>query len=706
MRRVIATAVCIIVVSFGVALAARAIVYPPAPHDNTVDTYYGVHVPDPYRPLENLNAPATRAWESQEEAITRRYLAAIPQRSHIFAMLRKDANYEKIGVPFHEKNQYFYSYNSGLQNQDVWYTKDGLGGKPRLLLDPNKLSADGTTSAYPSPSRDGRFVAVLYSQAGFPWTTIGVRNVETGRDLPDRVKWTKFTFVWKPDGSGFYYDHYMAPKGGILASSSISAESIYFHKLGTPQSADVPIYSDPRRTGYIYGLRATEDGRYLVLSVAQGTSINDELYYARIDAVKPTFSPLVGKMDANYSVIDNDGPIFYIETTLNAPNHKIVAVDIRKPGRMRTIVPERTDVLSDVTTAHHRMFLSYMHDVHSLIEEYAYYGRWLRDVALPGAGVASGFSGHRDDRTVYYDFESYTTPPTVYAYDVVTGTSSVYNRPKIDFDPSQFVTKEVFYRSKDGTRVPLFISYHKGLRLDGQNPTILYGYGGFDIPSTPYFSTDVGVWLKMGGIYAVANIRGGSEYGEAWHRGGMVLTKQNVFDDFIAAAEYLIAHGYSSRAKIAASGASNGGLLVGAVETERPDLWGAVLPEVGVLDMLRYHLWTDGKWWIPDYGCSTCSEAQFRALYAYSPYHNIRPGTHYPPTMVMTSDHDVHVYAAHSLKFVARLQQAQSGDAPILLRIETNAGHGASNLTKQLQETADQYAFLVKNLDMTLPSSF
>ena len=688
--------------------ATSAFSYPPAPQSDTVDTYFGTQVPDPYRPLESLDSAQTRAWISREEVLTENYLAAIPERKRIFEALLRSNNYEKIDPPFHEGNQYFYTRNSGLQNQSLYYTMDGPHGKSRVLIDPNQLSADGSTYvAGFTPSRDGKYVAYSLVQAGYSWETWHVREVETGRDLPDTLKWSKLgEAVWKPDDSGFYYDRYPAPTAGLMGGRTIADQRFYFHRLGDPQSQDSLIYEDTKHPEYIYGLRATEDKRYLVLSKAVGTNINNAIYYAEAETATPQFMPVLVKMDANYSFIDNDGPKFYFTTTLHAPNGRLVAVDIRRPREIRTIIPETTDVLIGVSSADHRMFLNYTHDVHSAINEYTYDGRFVRDIGLPGPGVAFGFNGHRTDRIVYYYYSSYATPPVNYAYDIETGQSAVYNRPKIDFDPSQYVTKEVFYHSKDGTRIPLFINYRRGLKLNGQNPTILHGYGGFDIAEMPYFSTEAVLWMKMGGIYAEANIRGGDEYGEAWHKAGMLLAKQNVFDDFIAAAEYLIQQGYTSSSKIVATGESNGGLLAAAVEIERPDLWGAALPGVGVLDMLRYHLWTDGKWWIPEYGCSTCSASQFKVLYSYSPYHNIKPNVVYPPTMVMASDHDDHVFTAHSLKFAARLQSAQAGSAPILLRLNTNSGHGASNLTKQLPETADAYAFLVKNQHMNLPADF
>jgi prolyl oligopeptidase len=704
-----AAAIAIAVAFTSVAgVGATELHYPPAPQSDTVDTYFGTRVLDPYRPLESLDSKRTRTWISGEESLTEKYLAAIPERRRIFKALLRDNNYEKISTPFHESDQYFYSYNSGLQNQDVYFTMRGPHGKPHVLIDPNKLSADGSTVvAGLAPSRDGKYVAYGLVKAGFAWEEWHVRVVDSARDFPDTLKWSKFEGgIWKPDDSGFYYSRYPEPKGGVMGAAAVGDEEFYFHKLGTQQSQDRLVYANKKHPEYIYGLRATEDKRYLVLTRAVGTDVKNAIYFADANSDAPQFKPVLTKVDANYSFIDNDGPIFYFTTTLKAPNGRVVAVDTRQPGIIRTVIHETSDDLTGVTSAYHHLFLGYMHDVHSVIKEYTYTGQLVRDVALPGLGSAGGFNGHRDDRIVYYGYASYTAPPVNYAYDIATGKSTIYNRPKINFDSSQYVTEEAFYKSKDGTRIPIFINYRKGLKLDGQNPTILHGYGGFDIAEAPYFQSDAALWMKMGGIYAEANIRGGSEYGEAWHKAGMVLTKQNVFDDFIAAAEYLIQKRYTSSSKIVAKGESNGGLLAAAVEIERPDLWGAALPGVGVLDMLRYHLWTDGKWWIPDYGCSTCNEDQFKVLYSYSPYHNIKPNTVYPPTMVMASDHDDHVFTAHSLKFAARLQAAQAGSAPILLRLNTNSGHGASNLTKSIQETADAYTFLVKNLHMRLPADF
>lgn len=689
--------------------AAQKLAYPAAPSDSTVDTYYGTSVPDPYRPLENVDAPQTRAWVEAEAALSRSYLDAIPQRAAIAAHLKSIVNYERYGLPFHVRDRYFYLYNTGLQNQSVLYTTRGIDGTPRVLIDPNALSPDGSvTIGSESPSWNARYLAYATQSSGSDWQTWHVRDVDSGRDLPDVLQWSKFSeAAWMPDSGGFFYERYPAPAAGETYKGALYDHAVYFHKLGTAESADTRFYYRPEHKNWLYGLQVTDDGRYAVLTVSSNTSIDTRIGYVDLGASKRTVRQLLWKNDAQWSFVGSVGPVFYFTTTLHAPNLRLVAVDVRHPTAVRTVVPESRFALVSASAVGRRLILTYLQDAHSAVRVYDERGRFVRDVRLPGLGEASGFAGFRDDRTTFYSYAGWTTPPTIYRYDVATGVSTVYHEPKVAFDSNAYQTKEVFYRSKDGTRVPMMISYRRGLALDGDAPAILYGYGGFDIPMTPYFSSFVAAWLQMGGIYAVANLRGGSEYGEAWHRGGMLGNKQNVFDDFIAAAEYLIAAKYTSTPKLAIKGESNGGLLVGAVETQRPDLFGAVVPGVGVLDMLRFDKFTIGNFWIPEYGCSTCGQADFKWLYAYSPYANVRPNTVYPPTLVMTSDHDDRVFPAHSFKFAARMQAAQAGDAPILLRVQLKAGHGGSTtLAQSIDATADVYAFLVKNLNVRLPAGF
>jgi len=693
---------------------AQQLVYPVAPRGDVTDTYFGVRVADPYRWLEDIDSPQVQAWMHAEEVLTDGYLVAIPQRARIAAHLRKIANYEKISVPNHIGNRYFYEYNSGLQNQSVLYTKLGETGTPRVLIDPNTFSKDGTTElGDTSASWDARYIAYAMQGAGSDWQTWRVRTIRTGKDLPDTLQWSKFSSVsWLPDNRSFLYNRYPSPPGAtnysdaIQYSGALYNQAIYIHRLGMPQSTDTLFYADPKHKTWSFGAQVTFDKRYIIFDAEDDTSINNRTGYIVLADTHRVLHKLFWRNDAQYRYVANIGTLFYYLTTLNAPNQRIIAVDITRPQNIRTIVPEMQFALSGANILNGKLFLVYSQDAHSIVRITDLRGRAIGSVASPGLGTISGFDGYPDDTVTYYKYSGWTTPASIYHYDVRTGRSTLYRTTHVAFDSAQYETKEIFYRSKDGTRVPMMISSRKGLVLDGSHPTILYGYGGFDIPILPEFSSLVAAWLQMGGVYAVANIRGGSEYGEVWHHGGMLANKQHVFDDFIAAAQYLIANKYTSRAKLAVKGESNGGLLVGAVETQRPDLFGAALPGVGVLDMLRFDKFTIGHGWIPEYGCSTCSKSQFQTLYAYSPYHNVKAGTQYPPTLIMTADHDDRVFPAHSLKFAAAMQHAQAGANPILLRIETNAGHGGSSLTKSIEEYTDIYAFLVKNLQMELPPGF
>ena len=684
--------------------------YPKPPTDATVDSYYGTTVADPYRPLEAIDAPATRSWIEAEAALSRSYLDAIPQRAAIRTRLQSLANYERYTVPFHVRDAYFYFYNSGLQDQAVLYTMRGPNGAPRVLIDPNGLSRDGSvTLGGEFPSWNARYLAYATHVSGSDWMTWHVRDVAGGKDLSDTLQWSKFsTAAWLPNDGGFLYERYPVPVASETLKGALYGHAVYYHKLGTPQSADSVFYYRPEHKNWLYGVQVTDDQRYAVVSVSENDSINNRIGYADLRrAHRMTVRQLLWKNDAQWGLVGNAGPVFYLTTTLGAPNSRVVAIDVRKPGVVRTVVPESRFALQSASFVGGRFILSYLTDAHSSVSVFDAGGRHLRDVGLPGLGTASGFGGFASDRSTFYSYAGWTTPPAIYRYDVATGQSTVYRKPRISFDSARYLTREVFYRSKDGTRVPMMVSYRRGTALDGSTPTILYGYGGFDIPMTPAFSTSIATWLQMGGIYAVANMRGGSEYGEAWHRGGMLGNKQNVFDDFIAAAEYLIAQKYTSTPKLAVKGESNGGLLIGAVETQRPDLFGAAVPGVGVLDMLRFDKFTIGNFWIPEYGCATCGANDFAWLYKYSPYANVRPNTVYPPTLIMTSDHDDRVFPAHSFKFAAKMQADQAGNAPILLRVQLKAGHsGSTTLTQGLDATADVYAFLVKNLNMTLPAAF
>ncbi len=686
------------------AAASARLSYPSPPVDDTVDDYYGTKVPDPYRPLEDIDSPQTRTWVKAEAALTRSYLDAIPQRAAIKRRLTAMLDYERWTVPFHMGERYFFFYNTGLQNQAVLYTMRGIDGAARVFIDPNTLSKDGSINlGEESPSWNAQLLAYTTRISGSDWQTWHVRSVATGKDLPDVLKWSRFSdCAWLPDDSGFYYERYPAPAMGLAYKGALYDHAVYLHRLGTPQSSDRRIVYRPAHRNWLYGVRVTSDRRYGIVSVSSNDSINNRIAYFDFLDRKRRLMPLLWKSDALWTFVDNAGPLFFFSTALNAPNKRIVAVDLRNPA-VRTVVAEASDQLQDASAVGHRFILSYLHDAHSAVRIYDEKGRFIRDVVLPGIGSASGFAGSASDRTTFYSYSGYTTAPAVYRYDVFTGATAVYRKARIPFDAAHYTTQEVFYSSKDGTRVPLILAHRKDIRLDGSHPTLLYGYGGFAIPQEPYFSTARAVWMQMGGIYAVPNIRGGSEYGEAWHKGGMLSKKQNVFDDFIAAAEYLIAQKYTSTSKLAIEGDSNGGLLIGAVETQRPDLFGAAIPGVGLLDMLRFDKFTVGNVWISEYGCSRCGKEQFDWLYSYSPYHNLKSGVAYPPTLIVTSDHDDHVFPAHSFKFAAKMQADQAGSAPVLLRVQMKAGHGeATTLAQSIDLVADEYAFLVRNLGFTL----
>ena len=673
------------------------------------DLLHGTTVPDPYRWLEDDHSAETKAWVEAQNKVTFGYLEKIPQRDAIKARLTKLWNYERYGLPFKEGGRYFFSKNDGLQNQSVLYTLKTLDAEPRVLLDPNTFSADGTVSlATYSVTDDGKLIAYATSAAGSDWNEFRVRDIESGADLPDHLKWIKSSgAAWTKDGKGFFYSRYDEPASTNQLKGVNYFHKLYYHRLGDAQSADALIYHRPDQKEWGFGAGVTDDGRYLVISVWQGTDTKNRFFYKDLADVGLTNagSPVIElhrDFDADYSFIDNIGPVFYFRTDLNAPRGRIIAVDVTRPARSewKEVVPQTTDRLEGVNLVNHQLVAFYLHDAHTAIRIHDLDGTLARTVTLPGIGTAGGFGGKRADTETFYAFTSYTTPTTIYRYDLKTGASTLFRRPKVEFDPAGYETKQIFYTSKDGTRVPMFLTHQRGLKLDGRNPTLLYGYGGFDISLTPAFSVSTAVWLELGGVYAVPNLRGGGEYGEEWHQAGIKLKKQNVFDDFIAAAEWLIAHHYTSRDRLAISGGSNGGLLVGACMAQRPELFRAALPAVGVLDMLRFHKFTRGWAWTSDYG-SPDDPAEFRALLAYSPYHNLQPGVAYPATLVTTGDHDDRVVPAHSFKFAARLQEFHRGPHPVLIRIETKAGHGAGKPTaKLIEEAADKYAFLTRELNM------
>ncbi len=683
--------------------------YPKAPRSDTVDDYHGTRIADPYRPLEDPDSPETRAWVEAENKVTAAFLEAIPAREAIKKRLTELWNYEKFGVPDQEGGRYFYTRNSGLQNQGVLYTIPALDAEPKVLLDPNTLSSDGTVAlTETSVSHDGALLAYGLAAAGSDWQEWRIRDVSSGRDRDDLLKWIKFSGAsWTKDGRGFYYSRFPEPKPGEDLKGVNYYQKLYFHRLDTPQSDDVLVYERPDHKEWEFHGHVTDDGKYLIITVAKGTDDKYRILYKPLDDPNAPIVELIDNFDHEYSFLDNDGPVFWFKTDRDAPRGRVIAIDTRrpKPEQCKEIIPQAEEALNSVSVVRSRFIASYLKDAHTQVKVFELDGTFAREVDLPGLGTATGFGGKRSDRETFYAFASFTTPPTVYRYDVATGESSVFRKPKLAFDPGDYQTTQVFYRSKDRTRVPMFLSHKKGITPDGKTPTLLYGYGGFNVPLTPAFSASNLVWMEMGGLYVQPNLRGGGEYGEAWHKAGIKLKKRNVFDDFIAAAEWLIEHKYTATPKLAISGGSNGGLLVGASMTQRPDLFGAALPAVGVMDMLRFHKFTIGWAWVDDFGSSDDPE-QFQALLAYSPLHNLKPGTCYPPTLITTADHDDRVVPAHSFKFAAALQAVQSCEAPVLIRIEIRAGHGAGKpTTKIIEEAADRWAFLVRVLGVPRPGN-
>ncbi|MEL7244223.1 MAG: prolyl oligopeptidase family serine peptidase [Cyanobacteria bacterium J06573_2] len=676
--------------------------YPNSPKVQQVDNYHGTKVADPYRWLENPDSEETIAWVKAQNKVTFNYLEQIPERDDIKKRLTKLWDYEKYGIPFREGNCYFYFKNNGLQNQSVLYTLKSLDDKPEVLLDPNKLSEDGTVAlSGTSISDDGKYLAYGISIAGSDWQQWKVRNIETGEDLSDHLKWIKFSGAsWTNDSKGFFYSRYDEPNQQTKLEDVNYYQKLYYHQLGQPQSEDTLIYERSDEKEWGFNGNVTEDGRYLIISVWLGTDSKNLVFYKDLTNPSSEVIELISKFESAYSFIDNDDKVFYFETDLNAPRGRVIAINIENPqkGNWQEIIPQTEETLESVGTINNQFVAEYLKDARSQIKIYDFKGAFTREVELPGIGSVGGFNGKKSDTETFYVFTSFTTPGTIYRYNMVTGKSTVFREPQVDFNADNYETKQIFYKSKDGTQVPMFIIHKKGIKLDGNNPTYLYAYGGFNFSLTPSFSVSSLIWMEMGGVYVVANIRGGGEYGEEWHQAGMKDKKQNVFDDFIAAAEWLINNGYTKSDKLAIAGGSNGGLLVGACMTQRPDLFGAALPAVGVLDMLRFHKFTIGWAWVPEYGSSENPE-EFKTLYAYSPLHNLKPGTAYPATLITTADHDDRVVPAHSFKFAAALQAAHEGEAPVLIRIETKAGHGAGKPTaKIIEEVADKWAFLVKNL--------
>lgn len=683
---------------------AKLLAYPESPEVDQIDDYHGIKVADPYRWLENPDSEQSRAWIEAQNRLTFGYLNDIEERQSIKERLTRLWNYEKFRTPIKKADRYFYFKNDGLQNQDVLYTLTDLDAEPTVLIDPNTFSDDGTVAlSGVAISENAKLVAYGMSTSGSDWQEWKVRNVETGEDLEDHIQWVKFSGAsWTHDHQGFFYSRYDEPNDATKLEDVNYYQKLYYHRLGTPQSDDVLIYHRPDQKEWGFGGSVTDDGRYLIISVWRGTDPKNLVFYQDLTQPNAEVVELINTFEADYDFIDNDGTTFWFQTDLHAPRGRAIAIDITNPApeQWHEIIPESDDTLQGISLLNHQFVAAYLKDAYSTVKIFNLDGSVVRDVELPGIGSVGGFRGQRDDTETFYAFTGFTTPPTIYRYDLVTGESILFRQPTVDFNPEDYETRQVFYTSQDGTHVPMFITHKTGVELDGNNPTLLYGYGGFGVSLTPSFSISNLVWMELGGVYAVPNLRGGGEYGEDWHQAGTKSNKQNVFNDFIAAAEWLIEHRYTSSNKLAISGGSNGGLLVGACMTQRPDLFAAVLPAVGVMDMLRFHKFTIGWAWTSDYG-SPDDPDEFKALYAYSPLHNLRPGTAYPATLITTADHDDRVVPAHSFKFAAALQDAHAGDAPVLIRIETKAGHGAGKpTTKIIEEIADKFGFLVSVLDM------
>lgn len=677
--------------------------YPETRKSDVKDDYHGTIVEDPYRWLEDDNSDETKAWVVAQNKVTQDYLNKIPYRDKVKKRLEELWNYPKYSSPIKESEYYYFFKNNGLQNQSVWYRQKGLTGQPELFLDPNKLAEDGTAalSGY-NFSKNSKYLAYSVSQSGSDWQTGYLMDVKTKKKLDEELKFLKFTgFSWKGD-EGFYYTKYPEPKEGESLKGKNEYPKIYYHKLGTPQSSDKLVYEDLAHPQRFAGVSLTEDERFLILGTSEGTSGGEVWYLDLKDPSQKEFALLIPGFDTEPNVIDNIGGKLLVLTNDGAPNYKLVLIDPKNPAKenWKEVIPEKKEVLQSVGTGGGALFASYLKDASTRVYQYDYNGKLTRAIELPGIGSAGGFGGKKKDREFFYTFTSFNYPPTIFRYDISTGKSVVFRKAEIKFDPTAFETKQVFFKSKDGTMVPMFLTYKKGMKLNGNNPVLLYGYGGFNIPMGPGFSISNAFFMEQGGVYAQVNLRGGSEYGEDWHKGGMLKNKQNVFDDFIGAAEYLVKEKYTNKSKIAIRGGSNGGLLVGAAMTQRPDLFKVAIPQVGVMDMLRYHKFTIGYAWAVEYGSSD-NKDQFEYLKNYSPLHNLKEGVSYPATLVTTADHDDRVVPAHSFKYAARLQAVNSGTNPTLIRIESKAGHGSGKPTsKVIEEAADIWSFTMQNLGM------
>ena len=682
------------------------LLYPPARKDSTVDVYHNTRVPDPYRWLEDTDSHATQAWVAQQNKLTSDFLTTVTARETIKTRLTHLWNYPRYSAPNKKGGRYFFWKNDGLQNQSVLYMQKTLESKPDIVINPNLLSEDGTVAITTTAlSKDGTLLAYGLSRSGSDWQENKIRIIDSRWDYDETIKWCRFADIaWKHNNEGFFYDRYPEPNT-VPPEDRINYSRVYWHKLGTPQSEDQLIYERPDNKELGFAPSITEDGKFLILHVYHGTDPKNRVYYRTVQSTSP-FIRLLDNTDARYDFIGNSGSVFYFHSDLNAPRGRIIAIDTNNPARENCVetLPEQTDVIDYVAFVNNHFVVAYLHDVHHQLKIYNLDGTFVREIPLPTLGTAGGLSGKQYDTEMFFAFTSFLFPTTIFRYDFTTDQLSVFREPKIDFDPSGYETKQVFFHSKDGTRIPIFITHRKNLKLNGRNPTLLYAYGGFNISIKPYFSISALTWLQLGGVYAVANLRGGGEYGENWHKAGMLDKKQNVFDDFIAAAEWLIENKYTSPKKLAIRGGSNGGLLTAACMLQRPDLFGAVACEVPVTDMLRYHKFTVGRYWVPEYGNAQENAEQFKYLYAYSPLHNVTRGAVYPPILVTSADTDDRVVPSHAKKFVATLQAEAAGKNPILLRVETKAGHGRGKpMSKVIEQQADVFAFLIKTLNMPYP---
>jgi prolyl oligopeptidase len=676
-----------------------------ARRDDVIEDYHGTMVADPYRWLENPTSAGTLNWVEAQNAATWQYISAIPARKKIQERMTALWDYPKYSVPVKRGDRYFFHKNTGLQNQSVLYMQHTLQGEAVVVIDPNTLSEDGTTAlTNQALSKDGELLAYGISSGGSDWQEIKIRQVDNGTDYPEVIRWCKFSSIaWHHDNQGFFYNRLPEP-GTVPEEDQSNYSRVYWHTLDTPQSGDQLIYERPEAKELSFSPIITDDGSYLVLHVWHGTEPENRLYYRDVDSDGP-FVRLLDEADAAYNLIGNNGSIFYIQTNLDAPRSRIIAIDLEHPERAnwQELIPQQDDVMDFVIMVNNQFVVTYMHDAHHEMKIYTLDGSFVRDITLPTFGSIVEISGKPQHTEMFISFTSFLYPPTVFRYDFLSGTLSLLYGVSIDFDAASYETTQVFYASRDGTRVPMFLTHKKGLKLDGNNPVLLYGYGGFDVSLTPSFTVPTLVWLENGGVYAVANLRGGGEYGEEWHRAGTLENKQHVFDDFIAAAEWLIANKYTSASRLAIQGASNGGLLVAACMLQRPDLFGAVICQVPVIDMLRYHKFTVGRYWISDYGNAETNPDHFKFLYAYSPLHNVKTGVVYPATLILAADTDDRVVPAHAKKFAATLQVANGGNNPILLRIEMKAGHGLGKPTaKVIEERSDILVFLFDRFGMTV----